>query len=137
MAGCGRLVCLEEGCTRPSWSGGLCRPCYERTLRSWHNDLDAGRPQQTGGNGDGFDRRFIPLFRNVLEEFGEPVFPEIRWFNALNFAASEYERLGPIVELPPLHGNYQKSSGSDKLGPGHYDCRTSKQSFSYEKHRCD
>jgi hypothetical protein len=54
-----------------------------------------------------------------LEEFGEPVFPEIRWFNALNLAASEYERLGPIVELPPLHGNYQKSSGSDKLGPGH------------------
>ena len=39
----------------------------------------------------------------MLEEFGEPIFPATGWFNALNLAASEFERLGPMPELkPPL-----------------------------------
>ena len=73
MAGCGRLVCLEEGCTRPSWSGGLCKVCYERTLRSWHNGQDAGHSRSNGNNSnhDGFDRRFVPIFQvSLLPHFG-------------------------------------------------------------------
>ena len=87
----------------------MCRGHYEAMLKRRRDERNGN-----GHNGDVFDRRFVSLFCNELQERGSPRYPENGWYGALSVASFEFEHLGPTVTLKPqiCAGEMGETSGT-------------------------
>ena len=109
--------CTVEGCERQSWSAGLCQRHYQAELRRRHDAPEARQVQVNGGPNGCFDRRFVGLFLDELEQRDHPCYPSGPWFTALARADAEFIHLGPLKPAILRASGSPETAGVAERGP--------------------